>query len=247
MHAARAGTFHNYPYVLLLAGIALLPAATAYSAFYVDDADIDEVGSCSVESWISYASNKDFMAVTSPTCVVKIGVPVEIGTEYHRSRESSEWKTRGGFSGKVALLPITNGVGIALSGQASWNLLSGASNGGYINVPVTFELSHHVRLNVNGGWLYDGPTKLGYAVWGSSVEWTIDPKVALVAEVFSQAGARGETVATTQPRFQTGIRYSPLSNLSTLTVIYGRNLNGENSKLADLGFHRRISKHTSRT
>ena len=112
LRAAKAGTLLKYSCVLLLAGLALTPAATTHAAFYVDDYEVDEVGSCNVESWISFASNKDFMAVTSPSCVVKIGVPVEIGAEYQRSRENSEWKTSGGVSGKVTLLPMTNGIGI---------------------------------------------------------------------------------------------------------------------------------------
>jgi hypothetical protein len=73
--------------VLLLAALVLLPASLARAGFYVDDFEVDDAGSCNVESWISYASNKDFMAATSPSCVVQIGKsPVEIGAEYQRSR-----------------------------------------------------------------------------------------------------------------------------------------------------------------
>ncbi len=242
MHAARTGTQFKYSCVLLLAGIALLPASTTYGAFYVDDYEVDEVGSCSVESWISFASNKDFMAATSPSCVVKIGVPIEVGTEYQRSRENGEWKTSGGVSGKVTVLPMTNGVGVGLSGQTNWNLLSGASTGGNINVPVSFDLGHHLRLNVNGGYLYDAPNKFNYATWGTSLEWTVRPQVALVAEIFGQAGPRGDTISTTQTRFQTGVRFSPLSNLD-VTVIYGRNINGENANWLTLGFTANIQPH----
>jgi hypothetical protein len=229
--------------VLLLAGLGLLPPTTAHATFYVDDFEIDEVGSCSVESWLSFASNKDFMAVTSPSCVVKLGVPVEIGMEFQRSRENSEWKSSGSVSGKVVLLPMTRGVGVGLSGQANWDLLSGASTGGNINIPVTFDLGHYVRLNVNGGWLYDAPTGLHYATWGAGVEWAVYPKVALIGEVFGQAGSRGETISTTtQPRFQTGVRWSPRSNLD-VTVIYGRNLNGENANWLTLGFTVGLQAH----
>ena len=235
MHTAQAGTRRKYPCVLLLASIALLPATASHGVFYVDDYEIDDVGSCSVESWLSFASNKDFMVATSPTCVVKLGVPVEIGAEYQRSRDNGEWKTQGGVSGKVTLLPMTNGIGIGLAGQANWDMLSGASTGGNIYVPVTFDLGHHVRLNFNSGWLYDAPTKFNFATWGAGVEWGVTPRLALIAEVFGQAGPRGEKVSVTQPRFQAGVRLSPLSNLD-VTVIYGRNLNGENANWLTLGF-----------
>ena len=222
--------------VLLLAGLGVLPATATHGAFYVDDFEIGDVGSCNVESWISFASNKDFMAVTSPSCVVRIGVPIEIGTEVQRTRENGEWKSSGGVSGKVTLLPMTHGIGIGLSGEADWNLLSGASTGGNINVPVTFDLGHGVRLNVNGGWLYDATTKLNYVTWGTGVEWTLTPMAALVAEVYGQVGPRGETASITEPRFQTGIRFSPLPNLD-VSLIYGRNLTGENANWVTLGFN----------
>jgi len=47
--------------------------------FYVDDYEVGDVGTCNLDNWVSFASNQDFMAVTSPSCVVRIGVPVEIG------------------------------------------------------------------------------------------------------------------------------------------------------------------------
>lgn len=213
----------------------LLPATAAHAGFYVDDFEVDDVGTCNVESWISYASNKDFMAATSPSCVVQIGKsPVDIGTEYQRSRENGEWKTQGSVSGKVTLVRMTKGIGIGLSGETNWNLVTGTSTGGNINVPVSVDIGKNVRLNVNGGYLYDGELKANFGTWGFGAEWTINPKVALIGEVFGQLGSRGETTTTQQPRFQTGVRYSPVSNVD-LMLIYGRNLNGENANWVTLG------------
>lgn len=235
MHSAPFGTQYKCCCVLL-AGLVLVPAPPVYAGFNVDDFEIDAVGTCNVESWISFASNKDFMAVTSPACVVRLGVPIEIGSIIQRTRAGGEWASSAGFSGKVTLLPLTNGIGIGLSGGADWDLLSGASTGGNINVPVTFDLGHGLRVNVNGGWLYDATTKVNYATWGTGVEWTLTPMVTLVAEAFGQAGPRGETVSITEPRFQTGIRFTPVSKLD-VNLIYGRNLNGENANWLTLGFN----------
>ena len=234
MHSAPFGTQYKCCCVLLLAGLALLPTTQTHGAYYVDDYEVDDVGSCSLESWVSFASNKDFMAVTSPACVVRLGVPIEIGSEIQRTRAGGEWASSAGFSGKITLLPLTNGIGIGLSGEVDWDLLSGVSTGGNINVPVTFDLGHNLRMNVNGGWLYDATTKFNYATWGTGVEWTLTPMVALVAEVFGQAGPRGESVSITEPRFQTGIRFTPVSKLG-VNLIYGRNLNGENANWLTLG------------
>jgi hypothetical protein len=221
--------------VLLLAALVLLPATAAHAGFYVDDFEVDDVGACAVESWTSFASNKDFMAVTSPSCVVQIGKsPVEIGAEFQRGRESGEWKSTAGISGKVTLVRMTKGIGVGLSGETDWNVITGASTGGNINVPVSFDIGKNVRLNVNGGYLYDAPTRGHFGIWGVGAEWAIDPKVALIGEVFGQAGSHGETSTTQHPRFQTGVRYSPKSNVD-LMLIYGRNLNGENANWVTLG------------
>lgn len=231
--ALRRLEFLNSRVVLLLA-LALVPGA-ADAAFYVDDFEVDDVGTCSVDNWISFASNKDFMAVTSPSCVVQIGKsPVELGAEYQRSREGDQWKTQGSVSGKVTLVRMTKGIGIGLSGEANWDMITGASNGFNFNIPVSFDITKNLRLNVNGGYLYDATVQGNYGTWGASLEWGITPKLALVNEVFGQLGAHGETSTTQQPRFQTGFRYSPDDHVD-LTLIYGRNLNGENANWITLG------------
>lgn len=235
MHAAlRRSHIRNFG-ILLLASVVLLPAGAARAGFYVDDFEVDDPGSCSVESWASYASNKDFMAVTSPSCVVQLGTaPVEIGAEYQRGRENGGWKTTGGVSGKVTLVRMTKGIGIGLSGETKWDLITGLSAGSTINIPVSFDIGKNLRLNVNGGYLYDAPTLGHYATWGAGAEWTLNPKVALIGEVFGQLGSHGETTTTQHPRLQAGIRYSANSKLD-LTLIYGRNLNGENANWVTLG------------
>jgi hypothetical protein len=47
-------------------------AWAANGAYAVDAADISEVGSCKVESWLSTATNTDFAAVANPSCAVNI-------------------------------------------------------------------------------------------------------------------------------------------------------------------------------
>src|SRR3954467_5568746 len=66
-------------------------ARAANGAFAVDAADISEVGSCKLESWISTATNTDFSLVANPSCVVDIGKPVELSVLSTRSRSDGEW------------------------------------------------------------------------------------------------------------------------------------------------------------
>ena len=53
-------------------------AHAAGGAYAVDDAAIGAVGECQVESWVAVAGNGDFVGVTQPACVAKLGVPVEL-------------------------------------------------------------------------------------------------------------------------------------------------------------------------
>src|SRR5450432_2523619 len=68
-------------------------ARAANGAFAVDAADISEVGSCKVESWISTATNSDFSAVANPSCVANIFKPVELSLLTNRSRSDGDWST----------------------------------------------------------------------------------------------------------------------------------------------------------
>ena len=44
-------------------------AARLGGAYYVDDAEIEKVGVCEIESWSSFAANGDRISVFSPACV----------------------------------------------------------------------------------------------------------------------------------------------------------------------------------
>src|SRR3981189_3884266 len=68
-------------------------ARAANGAFAVDAADIAEVGSCKVESWLSTATNTDFSAVANPSCAVNIVRPVELSMQTVRFRSDGDWGT----------------------------------------------------------------------------------------------------------------------------------------------------------
>src|SRR4030088_1201848 len=68
-------------------------AQAANGAYAVDAADISEVGSCKVESWMSAATNSDFSAVANPSCAVNIFRPVELSLQTVRSRSDGDWST----------------------------------------------------------------------------------------------------------------------------------------------------------
>src|SRR3954464_3088098 len=76
--------------------LAWLPAGegrAANGAYAVDAADISEVGSCKVESWMSAATNTDFSLVANPSCVVDPFNPVEVSLLTNRARSDGDWST----------------------------------------------------------------------------------------------------------------------------------------------------------
>ena len=69
------------------AGLPAGDARAANGAYAVDAADISEVGSCKVESWLSAATNTDFSAVANPSCVVE---SVQAGRIEHADRQVAQ-------------------------------------------------------------------------------------------------------------------------------------------------------------
>src|SRR4029079_19674468 len=65
-------------------------AHAAGAAYQVDTVEISEPDSCKVESCVSWASNRDFSATTSPACATEIVRPVEFSMQLNRSRSDGE-------------------------------------------------------------------------------------------------------------------------------------------------------------
>src|ERR1043166_1650635 len=76
--------------VLTAALLVVARADAAGTAYGVDTAEVSEAGNCKVESWLSWASNQDFLAITNPSCVVNLGRPVELSVQLQRSRADGE-------------------------------------------------------------------------------------------------------------------------------------------------------------
>jgi len=235
---------------IVLAAVVLLMPAHAHAAggaFVVDDVVVGNPGECKVETWAS-AANHDFTAVTSPACIVKLGIPVELGGLLQRSHDEGVWGTSGMLRAKANLVPVENHpFGLGISGGSSWDLVTGANTGGFINVPVTFQVQEKIRINVNGGWLYDNVAKISYATWGAGFEWNFVKPLTLIGEVYGQAGALpavnpGDPPppnAIREPRTQVGLRFTPRDNID-IDLIWGHNITGENAHWGTLGFNLRF-------
>ena len=222
----------------VLCAILLVAAAgraeAAGTAYGTDTAEVSEPGNCKVESWFSAASNHDLVAVANPSCVVNLGRPVELSTQIQRARSEGEWSTSVAPKFKTNLIPSDIGRwGVAVAGGAILDFTNNDVAGFFAYVPATLRLSDVMRINVNGGWLWDRSAEVHYATYAVGVDWrTPDNVWTLTAEVFGLIG-QAETASTTQPRFQVGLRWRPVDRFS-MDVILGRNITGENANWVTL-------------
>lgn len=208
------------------------PAHAAGGAFVVDDVEIGAVGSCKVESWISFASNRDFIGVTSPACVVDLGRPVEIAAQFQRFNSGDVWGTSATLKAKTNLIPIEpTKIGLGLVGGVTFDILTGDATSVFALVPVTFQVTEQLRVNVNGGWAWDPSAAQNFATVGAGFEWNFVKPLTLIGEVFAVAGP-----GQSNPRFQLGLRYTPVEYLD-IDLIYGRNIAGEDANWITLGMN----------
>jgi hypothetical protein len=234
------GTGANQAGLAALAALSLSLAAgearAANNAYAVDAADIGEAGSCKIESWLSNATNTDFSAVANPSCVVdpfKIK-PVEISLLTNRARSDGEWSTTIAPKAKMNFLPT--GIGrLGVSGyiNASFDAVTGENLTIAAVMPATYRLSEAMRINVNGGWLWDRIVDQHYLLYGIGFDWKFTDTLQWTIEAFGQAG-KSDTPSVVRPRFQTGVRYRP-NDIFSIDVIFGHNITGENASWLTIG------------
>ena len=209
-------------------------ARAANGAYAVDAADISEVGSCKVESWLSSASNSDVAAVANPSCVVDPFRPIELSLQTIRARSDGDWSTTLAPKAKSNFIPTGIGRwGLSAYGGGSFDAATGEALTAFAVIPATYRLSETTRINVNGGWLWDRGIDRHYLTYGIGFDWKFTETLQWTIEAYGQAGA-SEIASVVQPRVQTGVRYRP-NEIFSVDVIYGRNITGENANWITLG------------
>jgi len=224
--------------VIAIAGISVgFPggiARAANGAYAVDAADISEVGSCKIESWLQAATNTDFSAVANPSCAVNIVRPVELSLQSVRSHSDGDWSNSIAPKAKWNIAPTGIGrLGYSFYAGGSFDALSGENLTAFAVVPATYRLSENMRINVNAGWLWDRTVDRHYLTYGVGFDWKFTEVLQWTIEAFGQAGA-ADTPNVVRPRFQTGVRYRP-NEIFSVDLIYGHNIMGENASWITIG------------
>ncbi|UZE46853.1 hypothetical protein [Rhodopseudomonas sp. P2A-2r] len=222
---------------MLAIGAAVLApqyAQAANGAYAVDAADISDLGSCKVESWLSTATNTDFSAVANPSCVVDIVRPVELSVMTNRSRSDGDWGTSVAPKAKINLVPTGIGkFGASALGGVAFDAQTGQNTAMFGEIPVTWRFSEVTRINLNAGWLWDRTVDRHYFTYGAGFDWKLTDVFQYTIEVYGQVGA-ADIPSVTRPKFQTGLRYRP-NDIFSVDVIYGHNITGENADWITVG------------
>ena len=165
-------------------------ARAANGAYAVDAAEIAEPGSCKVESWLSTATNTDFSAVANPSCAVNIFKPVELSLQTIRSRSDGEWGTTLAPKAKTNFAPTGIGrFGVSFYAGGSFDAMTGENLTAFAVVPATYRLSEAMRINLNGGWLWDRTLDRHYLTYGLGFDWKFTDVLQWTIEAYGQAGA----------------------------------------------------------
>src|SRR5260221_2467199 len=137
----------------MLAGFPAGVARAANGAYAVDAADISEVGSCKIESWLQAATNTDFSAVANPTCAVNIFRPVELSMQTVRSRSDGDWSNSIAPKAKWNIAPTGIGkLGYSLYAGGSFDAMTAEDLTAFAGIPRTPRIAPNMRVNVYAGW-----------------------------------------------------------------------------------------------
>lgn len=211
----------------------------AGGAFAVDDPDIGAPWSCKVESWTSF-SDKQFIGISAPACVVDVGRPIEVTTQFQRMRTDGDWDTGLTLRGKINILPTAPGkIGVGFVGGTNYDLLTGDNTQVFAYVPISYQFVEQFRVLVNGGWMWDRIADQHFFTYGGGFEWNFVKPFTLIGEVFGQIGAPTDPSTASDPRLQIGLRYTPFDS-ADIDLIYGRNITGENANWITLGLNVRF-------
>jgi len=208
-------------------------ASAAGSAYQVDTGVISSPGSCKIDSWASFADGGDFFSAATPSCVVDLGHPVELSTQFSRFRSGGEWVTAAQPKAKTNIVP-GGAVGewsVAVAASAAYDATARELAGFSITVPATLRVTESARINLNAGYLRGLSPGRDFFTYGAAIDLrTADNVWTVTGEVFGALAqgqaddARGEL----KPRWQLGLRWRPIDTFN-LDLIYGRNLLGESA------------------
>jgi hypothetical protein len=216
--------------ILLCASPLLLLLATeahgAGGAHVVDDAAIEDPGTCNLETWTSAMGKGSALLTASAACTPRRFPWLQAGGWMQRTWTRSGDDTLAGPAIKAAALPLGPGISIALSAWGGWSLGLHRLEAAGASIPLTVELGSGVTLNLNAGWEWSRTGDRHKAIVGAQIDWSVSEHLSLMAEGFGQIGAGAG--------YQAGIRWMPARWID-VDLLVGRLSDGTARHAATMG------------
>ncbi|MDR6579910.1 hypothetical protein WLF14_16385 [Pseudomonas fluorescens] len=217
--------------ILLLIAV-LSKAQAAGGSYTVDDGAINAPGECNVDAW--YTANRHdggtHNATLSPACTFSALPSVQWGAALSRATTGGPGETQVNPQLKAQLLSSEAlGLEMAIAAGAHFALdRRHGFDGADFNVPLTWQSSLPLRLNLNAGWshAYNDGDQTHRLTWGAGFEYPLAQSLTLIAERYGQAG--GDQAWQAGPRLHVG----PWVDVD---LVLGRSLIGERDQWLTTG------------
>jgi hypothetical protein len=186
------------------------PAMGAGGHYAVDDAVLVDPGRCLIEAWHARADRNNTDYTVLPAC--NPAGKLELGMGLSRIQEAGDYDTQVEFYAKTVAREVqlgSYGWGVAVS--STWGGALQRSESAAAYVPLSVHLIEPLLLHFNAGWADERGADHA-AIWGSGADYSLAPRVNLIAEIYGTH--RGGT------ELQAGLRYS--AGAGVVDLSYGR-------------------------
>jgi len=192
----------------MLAGAALAGASSARAAggaYLVDDYEVLEPGQCQIETWATFARNRERSFVAAPSCTPAALPWLQVGVGFERSGMTGDWASASELTLKASIVPIERfGVGVGLAANLVYDHTERRKGGGSAIAIFTLEPIQRTRLHLNVGYERDHIAQRDFGLWG--VGASIEPidNLAFIAEASGRSDGQRVVQAGVRPTFFDG-------------------------------------------
>ncbi|WP_343683987.1 hypothetical protein [Asticcacaulis sp.] len=205
-------------------------AKAAAGSHVVDDSGVETPGVCHVESWATRYDDRRGYLNLSPACTRKVWPRLEMGGTVQAIRDGRD-DVLFGPAVKLNLRAPASGrpvPGLAVAVGGTWSGRSGQLEAASLNLPVTFNATDRLQINLNTGWAYTRQSAHPHALtYGAQIYASVTDTLGLMAETFGRD--RGK------PGAQVAARWTPGNGPYDLDVVVGNRVDGLSPRAISLG------------
>ena len=212
----RAGFEQVCKQAIVLCLMTFVGQAHAARPMSTDDANIVDLNSCQLESWIK-TTHTSYERWAIPGCNFGADIEWSVGgnaqqdqslpsTQFWLAQAKKRWRlvedNAFGISTTLGVIEMQ----VAAPGQT-------VDKDYFVNVPVTIALGDDRFVHFNGGWVNHQSLKTNRATWGLGGEWPFQANVIGIAETYGEKNAGS--------RYQVGLRFWVLPKRMQIDTTYG--------------------------